>query len=58
MCVFFVISSDTTANMGDAFCNFPLYDTSGYFDYANETTKALRGNMLRRLMGKDDPWGH
>ena len=42
VCIF-VTLSDTTANMGDAFCSFPLYAASGYFGYANETS----GSRLR-----------
>ena len=51
MRVLFVILSDVTANMGDAFCYSPLHAVSVFFFcYVNETS----GSRL----GKDVPLGH
>ena len=43
----FATLPDTTANMGDAFCNFPLNDASGFL--------ATRMKLREGAWGKDAP---
>ena len=56
-CVFLVILSDKTVDMGDTFCYFPLYaaSISFFFGHANETSRRRLGKDVLSFAGERRP---